>query len=188
MKNGDKVKIERKIETINGISLGWVPSMNKYIGQIGTYVKSDSYLYPRAKVQFDDGDGWWFSEACLELVTETAEHKRPHADLIIAWANGAEIQWRGSDNSKWENVENPNFHEEYQYRIKPKEWYENIPPQGVLCWVWDNDDSKTDAVLVIVVNYAPTTRYPFETKYGNDYMFAKPLTEEEVSQFIFKSA
>ena len=44
--------------------------------------------------------------------------KRPHYDLITAWANGAEIQYRSPGNT-WENIDNPGFFENTKYRLKP---------------------------------------------------------------------
>ena len=47
-----------------------------------------------------------------------ARHK--HADLIVAWANGAEIQYREYDREYWNNVEYPSWIEDYEYRVKPE--------------------------------------------------------------------
>lgn len=46
--------------------------------------------------------------------------RHKHADVIIAWANGAEIQF--FDDGEWIDChENgPRWHEEMRYRIKPK--------------------------------------------------------------------
>lgn len=46
-----------------------------------------------------------------------ARHK--HADLIIAWANGAIIQF--SNRSRWIDVANPEWGGNTEYRIKPKD-------------------------------------------------------------------
>jgi hypothetical protein len=43
--------------------------------------------------------------------------KHKHYDLIIAWANGAEIQT--SCSGVWASVERPHWRDEYEYRIKP---------------------------------------------------------------------
>ena len=54
-----------------------------------------------------------------------------HADLIHAWAEGAEIELMGNDG-EWIYIDgSPSFVPEYEYRIKPK-WWENIPEHGVL--------------------------------------------------------
>lgn len=49
-------------------------------------------------------------------MSEKKPHK--HADLIHAWANGAEIQFKGAEG--WFNARNPTWHDDTEYRIKPK--------------------------------------------------------------------
>jgi hypothetical protein len=44
--------------------------------------------------------------------------KRKHYDLIIAWANGAEIEY--FDTNEWRYLSSPGFYEYKEYRIKPK--------------------------------------------------------------------
>ena len=46
----------------------------------------------------------------------TQRHK--HADVIIAWANGAEIECRGQPSRGWITATNPCWSEEYEYRVK----------------------------------------------------------------------
>jgi hypothetical protein len=45
-----------------------------------------------------------------------------HADLIIAWANGATIQYWDDFNKKWYDVgeQNPSWLTDTRYRIKPE--------------------------------------------------------------------
>ncbi len=42
-----------------------------------------------------------------------------HKDLIIAWANGAQIQCYSGIKETWLNLTNPTWHEDAVYRIKP---------------------------------------------------------------------
>ena len=42
----------------------------------------------------------------------------PHKDLIIAWANGAEIQIY-NDQNQWEDIQRPFWGPNHKYRIKP---------------------------------------------------------------------
>jgi hypothetical protein len=48
--------------------------------------------------------------------------KHIHADLIHAWADGAEIEWLSILTGHWEGVDmnGKNWHEHYKYRIKPE--------------------------------------------------------------------
>ena len=57
--------------------------------------------------------------------------KHKHAEIIKAWADGAEIQFLNcSDN--WIDVDNPRWHKEGEYRIKPEE------KKPVVRWLWAN--------------------------------------------------
>ena len=47
----------------------------------------------------------------------TTRHK--HADVIIAWANGAEIEHRNAATSLWAKARTPGWYEDYEYRVKP---------------------------------------------------------------------
>jgi len=55
----------------------------------------------------------------------TTPHKNservPHIykDLIIAWANGAEVQFKTRDETVWREIREPHWVRSYEYRIKP---------------------------------------------------------------------
>lgn len=46
-----------------------------------------------------------------------------HADLIKAWADGAEIEFRWTTDAPWKHVTNPTWDVDSWYRIKPKPDY-----------------------------------------------------------------
>jgi len=46
--------------------------------------------------------------------------KHKHADLIHAWADGAQIQIRCSRSDKWVNAHSPFWDADREYRIKPE--------------------------------------------------------------------
>lgn len=46
--------------------------------------------------------------------------KHKHADLIKAWADGAQIQIRDDLDDIWLDTNSPSWVAEYQYRIKPE--------------------------------------------------------------------
>ena len=54
--------------------------------------------------------------------------KHKHAELIKAWADGAEIEWKMPHQTTWSAVGMPTWSEGYEYRIKPK--------QPVVRWEW----------------------------------------------------
>lgn len=45
--------------------------------------------------------------------------KRPHYDIIIAWANGAELQYADASKNVWVDCEYPTFFKSTKFRIKP---------------------------------------------------------------------
>jgi hypothetical protein len=53
--------------------------------------------------------------------------KHKHAELIKAWADGAQIQVKDC-NLVWDDREDPGWHPNREYRIKPK--------QPVVRWLW----------------------------------------------------
>ncbi|AGK87018.1 hypothetical protein RIO-1_4 [Pseudoalteromonas phage RIO-1] len=52
-------------------------------------------------------------------------NKRKHYDVIIAWANGAEVEAFSSGSGVWVNCPHPNFFEYMQYRIKQRTFTES---------------------------------------------------------------
>lgn len=48
--------------------------------------------------------------------------KQPHkhADLIHAWADGAEIETYDTVGERWYSIASPSWYSEFQYRIKPE--------------------------------------------------------------------
>jgi len=86
------------------------------------------------------------------------------ADILNAWAEGAEIEYK-TLNSEWLPL---CFKDNVEFRIKPKEpnWWENIPEHGIL--VKDKEDHKN--IILWLQNFCRT----------DDYI---PLTNEEIERF-----
>lgn len=115
-----------------------------------------------------------------------ARHK--WADLIIEWAEGAEIQssYSGNtDDNPWlDCMQCPAWDSEYiKFRLKPKEpdWWENIPEHGVLCWTYDVEEN-TKRYLDSIVEVVDYSSYKF-TGINNAWESAIPLTNEEIERF-----
>jgi len=83
-----------------------------YMGRIDEVIRIDEFngCYNNYKLE---GEGYVeYNE--LEYLTGTP-HK--HRDLIIAWANGAEIE--APSSMGWFTVSSPNWYPNEKYRIKP---------------------------------------------------------------------
>lgn len=67
------------------------------------------------------------------------------------------------------------------HRKVEKEWYECIPEGGVLCWVWDFNESSDNPEIEIISGFGGDL---FWCKGGTEWNNAKPLTKEELKQFM----
>lgn len=45
--------------------------------------------------------------------------RHKHADIITAWAEGDEVEYRKSPEYIWKTAEFPGWYENYEYRVKP---------------------------------------------------------------------
>lgn len=54
-----------------------------------------------------------------EFLEQTPVVSDKFADLKEAYANGAKIQWYSKLTTKWEEIEDPAFHQDIEYRIDP---------------------------------------------------------------------
>ena len=99
--------------------------------------------------------------------------RRRYADVIHAWAEGAEIEFRRKYGQfNWAKTENPEWDAEgVEFRIKPKEpeWWENIPEHGILV----RNPYKKENVFAV-----------FPSMYISEYTELTPLTNEEIKEFI----
>jgi len=56
-----------------------------------------------------------------------------------AFALGEPVEIYNKTTGLWSLETNPKWGTGYKHRPKPKKWYDNIPEEGVLCWVWDKN-------------------------------------------------
>lgn len=109
-----------------------------------------------------------------------------HAKLIKAWADGAVIETFDSTALTWYTTGTPLWNTGAEFRIKPEpKWYDNIPEQGVLCFVSDLKDLlgfQMDLHLVLKVNgYGD-----YVTATNSSWKYARPVTLEEIQHLIYK--
>ncbi len=100
------IKVGDTVERSNG---------NKHRGKLHNKVTSISPCGGYLRVN-DESKGT--SVGSFKVVDVSKHHK--HRDLILAWADGAEIQYLG-DRGNWINIETPSWVVNTEYRIKPKE-------------------------------------------------------------------
>ena len=58
-----------------------------------------------------------------------------------------------------------------------KEWYDDIPPEGILCWVGGTENEKSFAAKII--EYDTKWTLPFIDEDTNHWQYAEPVKPEE---------
>lgn len=126
-------------------------------------------------------------EDCWKALSEGKQLRNKYSSNIYGLVGGRlELIIR---NSNAPHVETISFHSSYGWEIyeEPKEWYENIPEQGILCWVTTSyGDTRVNPVLII--KYVPEHEFGFKFRtIGGDHLpIAIPLTLEEIDKYIYK--
>ena len=84
----------------------------------------------------------------IKEVIPPAKNKRPHADIIKAWADGADVEQFNPITEKWEFVSYPSWREEAKYRIKTtRELVCHINPDGEISSVGSGNLALTFNLL-----------------------------------------
>jgi hypothetical protein len=116
-----------------------------------------------------------------------------HREKLKHLLNGGKLkeeygtkQLNHDGNLIWENnleslvidLENSEIYHE------PK-WYENIPEQGVLCWVSDIY-MDTKKMIYLVNKYNEANEFKFSYGNASCWRYATPLTKAEALQYIME--
>ena len=87
--------------------------------------------------------------------------KHKHADLIHAWADGAQIQYKNSIDNNWNDVEYPSWHPSTgEYRIKPEPKSDVIYRTRVKKW------EISFSGIITSDNEAPNVAFTFDGETG----------------------
>ena len=65
-------------------------------------------------------------------------------------------------------------------------WYENIPEQGVLCWVDDYDETEKNWRVSIIKEWNPKLHLSFISNLKSNWKYATPVTKEEARKLIYE--
>jgi hypothetical protein len=80
--------------------------------------------------------------------------KHKHADLIHAWADGAQIQWLSVICAQWEDIDmnGKEWYEHYKYRIKPEPKPDVVKYLicGLKSWVEVDDQVGHECIKIVV--------------------------------------
>ena len=75
--------------------------------------------------------------------------KHKHADLIIAWANGAEIQFRNR-YEEWDDAIKPSWDNDTEYRIKPEPDVVKYLICGLNSWVEVDAQTGHECIKIVI--------------------------------------
>lgn len=80
--------------------------------------------------------------------------KHKHADLIHAWADGAQIEVKNPSNGSWWDATPPAWDLDYEYRIKPEPKPDVVQERCIASWTG------------ISTNLCPNIRVVFDGETG----------------------
>ena len=86
--------------------------------------------------------------------------KHKHADLIIAWANGAEIQIQMPGHDEWTDITYPDWLPSQFYRIRPE------PKPDVICWTRVQKWGISSTGIITSDNAVPNIAFTFDGETG----------------------
>lgn len=75
----------------------------------------------------------------------TKEQLQKHGEVILAWANGAEVEWQYSGGGDWWDCPSPLWLDGPTYRVKPQPTYE----QRQAAWVKETGVKVGDTVRIM---------------------------------------
>lgn len=111
--------------------------------------------------------------------------KRGRTTFYAKWECPDDDKWPGRLKFYWkgagEQHEIQDFWKVYWEVAEVLPWYERIPEQKILCWVWDKD--KKAASPQIVIGYVLEDGYPFVTGCSR-WRNAEPITLDEAKKLI----
>lgn len=90
-----------------------------------------------------------------------------HKDLIIAWANGAKIEYYCETNKQWFEINSPGWDEKTKYRIKTTEaeWIkvDGVRPADIndsQCVEWYSADGRMSKCFIGGLNFGASQKDP----------------------------
>lgn len=114
-KIGDKVKCTANCGTASYVREGYMGVVTS-LSPCGHYVRVDGHM----------SGGYTESYELVEAEPTYPNPPHKHAELIKAWADGAEIQCKILGTEGWANIDLPAWSEGLAYRIKPNKSYKDI--------------------------------------------------------------
>lgn len=114
-------------------------------------------------------------------------------EVFQALADGKEVELTNKVREEWISLVygcydalHTGCFNNYKWRIKPEppKWYDNIPKQGVLCWVSNTVEYPNRANSSLTIIKALDINGDYVDYLSHFWSDAIPLTNEEIKQFL----
>ncbi len=132
---------------------------------------------------FTPEEGWFEYTIALVFNEDIYIMEDQHFESRKAFALGEPIEYNmEASNLGWSPVLSPIWYNHLIYRPKPKEWFDDIPKEGILCWVWDSEGVPIKRAISVICKNKTVQNIPFESVTGATWRFATPIKPEECYQ------
>ncbi len=124
-------------------------------------------------------DGGFISTSKCAYVIEDKHFEARKAHSL---GEPIEVNLTLSGTTPWTISKFPVWSDMYNYRPKKKkEWHDNIPEDGILCWVWTTDEDEGYIVAIVNKKHSPAHRnWSYETTDCDTWRYAKPIKPEDL--------
>jgi hypothetical protein len=130
----------------------------------------------REYIKVEPKQGFSSQQELLEYMFQGGKVRLEDSKNIYTYENGKAVCINRRDIEVVANFSN---YKEFLKYTEPK-WYDNIPEQGILCWVWSSSESRK--LLRVIRTYNGNK---FRSTLGF-WRNARPATQEEVNKLIYK--
>ena len=142
--------------------------IKKWLPEMTAYSEGKDILYMSNNLQWEEIEYPNFNADIIYVINDK------HVEARKAFALGEPIEVSYDDGKTWYQKWKPNWNNGLISRPKKKEWFDNIPEEGVLCWVFDNtnEDMKVATIIMSKAKY-------FNDLRDNEWKNAEPVKTEE---------
>jgi hypothetical protein len=93
--------------------------------------------------------------------------KHKHYDLIVAWAEGKDIQWFDAIKMTWQDFSDGRFYPSTKYRIKPEPKPDVVVYSRVVGKFLIGCGNIEINQLILRLQDSPNIKYTFDGEWGN---------------------
>ena len=129
----------------------------------------------------------WYKQSKLWLdddgIQNIIEDKHFEARKADALGEEIEVSLTLHGITPWQICNHPTWSGMHHYRAKKRKWDEDIPEDGILCWVWTTDEDEGSIIAIINKKHDPSHRnWAYQATNFDAWKYAKPIKPEDLWQ------